>query len=316
MADDRVNTGSPLTTQDISAHQKTAEESTRTAALPGEAGERTEGKHIAMPAPTFWPMIFAFGVALLLAGLVTNWVVSVVGFVIFVRAAFGWWGNVIPEEAHHAMELDLTRRPAPILVEARSVVRLKAGEGRHRVRVPEKIHPYSAGIWGGLAGAAVMAALACLYGAIAQHSIWYPVNLLSGVVIPSMAHASMEQLRAYNGLAFFAALVGHVTISILVGVLYAVMLPMFPKYAPLWGGILMPLLWTGLIATTLSILNPAMNQRINWIWFVACQLGFGLVGGYVVARSTNISTMQSWNFADRAFVEAPGLLPPREDEAE
>jgi hypothetical protein len=52
------------------------------------------------------------------------------------------------------------------------------------------------------------------------------------------------------------------------------------------------------------------------VWFVVCQLGFGLVGGYVVARSTNISTMQSWHFADRAFVDAPGLLPPREDEPE
>lgn len=316
MADDRVNSGSPLTGQDVSVHHKIAEESARAAELPGEAGERTQEAHIAMPAPTFWPMIFAFGVALMLAGLVTDWVVSSVGFVIFLRAAFGWWHNVIPVEAHHAMEIDLQRRPSPILVEARSVVRLKAGEGRHRVRVPEKIHPYSAGIWGGLAGAAVMAGLACLYGLIAEHSIWYPVNLLAGVVIPSMAHATIAQLRAYDGLAFFAALVGHVTISILVGVLYAVMLPMFPKYAPLWGGILMPLLWSGLIATTLSILNPAMNERINWPWFIACQLGFGIVGGFVIARSTSINTMQSWDFAERAFVDAPGLRPPREDEPE
>ena len=131
-----------------------------------------------------------------------------------------------------------------------------------------------------------------------------------------MAQASIEQLRQYNGLAFFAALIGHVTISILVGVLYAVMLPMFPKYAPLWGGIMMPLLWSGLIASTLSILNPAMNERINWVWFVACQLGFGLAGGYVIARSTQIDTMQSWRLADRAFVDAPGLRPPREDEPE
>lgn len=314
MADDPKSTRRALTEEEIAARRKIAEESARAAELPGEAGERTEGTHIAMPAPTFWPMVFAFGVALILAGLVTNWVVSAVGLVIFARAAVGWWGNVIPDEAHHAMELDPTRRPAPILVEARSVVRMKAGEGHHRVRIPETIHPYSAGVWGGLVGAAVMAGLACLYGVIAEHSIWYPVNLLAGVVLPSMAHATIEQLRAYNGLAFFAALIGHVTISILVGVLYAVMLPMFPKYAPFWGGVLMPLLWSGLIATTLSILNPAMNERINWVWFVACQLGFGIVGGYVIARSTSISTMQSWDFAERAFIEAPGMRPPREDE--
>jgi hypothetical protein len=86
---------------------------------------------------------------------------------------------------------------------------------------------------------------------------------------------------------------------------YAVMLPMFPKYAPFWAGILMPLFWSGLVATTLDIVNPAMNARISWPWFVACQLGFGLVGGFVIARSTSISTMQAWSLAERAFLEAP-----------
>ena len=159
-----------------------------------------------------------------------------------------------------------------------------------------------------------MAALACLYGLIAQHSIWYPVNLLAGVVIPAMGNASLEQLRAFNGLAFFAALVGHTIISILVGIVYAVMLPMFPKYAPFWAGILMPLFWSGLVATVLNILNPVLNERISWPWFVVCQLAFGLVGGYVIARSTSIRTMQSWSLAERAFIEAPGVRPRREEE--
>jgi hypothetical protein len=114
-------------------------------------------------------------------------------------------------------------------------------------------------------------------------------------------------LRAFNGLAFAAAFVGHGTISILVGLVYAVILPMFPKYAPFWAGILMPLFWTGLVATVLNLVNPLMNERISWPWLVACQLGFGLVGGYVIARSASIQTMQSWSLAERAFVEAPGI---------
>ncbi|HEY3936386.1 MAG TPA: hypothetical protein VGL97_03100 [Bryobacteraceae bacterium] len=272
----------------------------------GEAGERSEESHIEMPAPTFWPMVFAFGIALLLAGMVTNFVVSIVGLIIAGRAAVGWWHDVIPKESHEEMAIDLELRPAPILVEARSVVRLKIGEGRHRVRIPEEIHPYSAGFWGGLAGGAAMAGLACLYGLIAQHSIWYPVNLLAAAVIPDLGNATLQQLRSFNELAFFAALIGHGCISILVGVVYAVMLPMFPKYAPFWAGILMPLFWSGLVATTLNIVNPAMNARISWPWFVACQLGFGLVGGYVIARSTSIRTMQSWSLAERAFLETPG----------
>jgi hypothetical protein len=100
----------------------------------------------------------------------------------------------------------------------------------------------------------------------------------------------------------------------LMGIVYAAILPMFPKYAPFWAGILMPLFWSGLVATTLNILNPVMNERISWPWFVACQLAFGLVGGYVIARSTNIQTMQSLPLAERASLHAPGLLPPREDE--
>lgn len=265
-------------------------------------GDKTQ---IQLPAPTFWPMVLAFGLTLLLAGIVTHWAVSIVGFVIAAKAATGWWKTVIPHEQHEAVPIDMGRRPAAIRVGARSVVRLKLGEGGHRVRVPEEIHPYSAGFWGGLAGGAVMAALACLYGLVAYHSIWYPINLLSGVVIPDMGSESVEQLSKFNGLAFVAAFVGHWGISIMVGILYAVMLPMFPKYAAFWAGILMPVFWSGLVATTLNFINPALNSRISWPWFVVCQLGFGLVGGYVIARSTSIRTMQTWSLAERAFLETP-----------
>jgi hypothetical protein len=273
----------------------------------GEAGERTEHDAIELPAPTFSPIIFAFGLTLLFAGLVTHWTVGAVGFAISVFGAFYWWRNVIPHEEHEESPINPNLRPAPIQVEHRSVVRLKAGQAKHRVRIPEEIHPYSAGIWGGLAGGVAMAALACLYGLIAQHSIWYPINLLAGVVVPGIDTLTVEQLRQFNGVAFFAASIGHIVISILVGIVYAVMLPMFPKYAAFWAGILMPIFWSGLVATILSVVNPVMNQRISWPWFVVAQLGFGLVGGYVIAHSTSIKTMQNWDFAERAFVHAPGL---------
>jgi len=150
-----------------------------------------------------------------------------------------------------------------------------------------------------------MAVLACLYGLIAYHSIWYPINLLAGVVLPDMGSETVQQLTKLNGLAFTAAFVGHLSISILVGVLYAVMLPMFPKYATFWAGILVPVLWSGVVATTLNFINPALNSRISWPWFVVCQLGFGLVGGYIIARSTSIRTMQTWSLAERMFLETP-----------
>src|SRR5581483_3878542 len=121
----------------------------------------------------------------------------------------------------------------------------------------------------------------------------------AGVVIPGLGNASLAQLRAFDALAFVAAVIGHGILSILVGVVYAAIMPMFPKYAPLWAGILVPLFWSALVATTLNVLNPALNGRISWPWFVACQVAFGLVGGYVIARSTNISTLQSRPLAQR-----------------
>ena len=159
-----------------------------------------------------------------------------------------------------------------------------------------------------------MAGLAVLYGLVAQGSIWFPVNLLAGVVLPGLGNESITQLKEFNGLAFLAALVGHAIISVLVGIVYAVMLPMFPKYAPFWAGILMPVFWSALVATTLNVINPALNERISWPWFVVCQLGFGLVGGYVIARSTNIRTMQSWSLAERAFLHTPGISPPSDED--
>jgi flagellar biosynthesis protein FliR len=91
-----------------------------------------------------------------------------------------------------------------------------------------------------------------------------------------------------------------------VGLLYAVLLPMFPRKAGLWSGLITPLVWSALIASTLNIINPTLNERVDWTWFVASQVAFGLVCGYVVARSEKIETMQTWTFSARAGVEAPG----------
>ena len=184
------------------------------------------------------------------------------------------------------------------------------------MRVPETVHPYTAGIWGGLAGGLAMALLACGYGYIAQHSIWYPVNLLAAIAIPSVSSSSVDALRQFNGAAFTVALIVHGCVSILVGVLYAVTLPMFPRRAPLWAGFIVPLFWTALLAGTLSLTNPALNQRVNWPSFVLCQLGFGLVAGFVAAKSQSIETMQNLPFIERAALEGHFTPGNEEDKKE
>jgi hypothetical protein len=62
----------------------------------------------------------------------------------------------------------------------------------------------------------------------------------------------------------------------------------------------------------LGMVNPALNARIDWVWFIASQIAFGLMVGLVVARAQPIATMQTWPLAARAGVEASGMDPQRE----
>jgi hypothetical protein len=110
------------------------------------------------------------------------------------------------------------------------------------------------------------------------------------------------------------ALMIHGTVSLLVGLLYGVLLPMLPRNPVFLGGIVAPLLWTGLLYATLKVINPVLDARIEWRWFILCQIGFGLTAGLVVANSERIRTFQHLPFAMRTGVEAPGMMPTRERE--
>ena len=67
---------------------------------------------------------------------------------------------------------------------------------------------------------------------------------------------------------------------------------MVPRRPILFGGIVVPVLWTGLIWASLRIVNPILNARIDWPWFVASQLAFGIAAGLVVSRREKIATQQ------------------------
>jgi hypothetical protein len=272
--------------------------------------------HVNLPAPTAWPFVTAFGLALLAAGLVTQAVISVVGLVLAIRGAVGWFRDVLPVERHELVRVrPLEQRTRPIAASPRTVRQLQPGVAGHRVRVPAEIHPYSSGIKGGIVGGIAMAIVACLYGVIAYHSLWYPINLLAAAAVPSLAKADLGQLTAFNGTGFIVALISHGVFSILVGLLFAVLLPMLPsRRAAFWGSLISPLLWSALIWATLRLINPALNARIDWIWFIASQIAFGMTTGYVVHHSKMVETMQTWPLAARAGIEAPGLLHDREEE--
>src|SRR4029450_8586376 len=113
---------------------------------------------VAMPAPTVWPLVTALGITLLGAGLVTHVAVSMVGLVLFLRGLVGWWRDVLPVEKHEAVPVPPPeQRAGPVQTQFHTVARLHLGEGGHRGRIPAEIHPYSAGIKGGIVGGIAMA---------------------------------------------------------------------------------------------------------------------------------------------------------------
>ncbi|MFM8954804.1 MAG: cytochrome c oxidase subunit I [Actinomycetota bacterium] len=52
--------------------------------------ERNADKHIHMPSPSYWPIVLAFGLPVITFGLIYSHLISVVGGVIVLFAAFGW----------------------------------------------------------------------------------------------------------------------------------------------------------------------------------------------------------------------------------
>jgi hypothetical protein len=279
-----------------------------------EPRPRTPDDAVELPAPTPWPMVLAFGITLGFAGLVTNAIVTAVGVVLAVAGVIGWFRDVLPVEDVEVIPL---RSPAlrarPPRPRPDAVMHLVPGQAGHRVRIPAEMHPYSAGVLAGLAGGAAMAALAALYGLLAYGSVWYPINLLAAVAMPAMAQWDLAQLAAFNGIALGVAAVAHAVISMFVGLVYAALLPMFPRRPELWGGLIAPLLWSGLLWASLDLINPLLDARIDWRWFVASQIAFGLTAGVVIARTERIETMQSWPLAARVGIEASGISPEKDE---
>jgi len=269
---------------------------------------------IHLPAPTVWPIVLAFGVTLLLAGLVTSASVSILGAILVVTACAGWFRDVLPHEKEETIEAKV--EAAAVTTARREVERLPIALDLPRALLPLETYPVSAGIKGGLAGGVAMAGLACLYGLLKQGSIWYPINLLAATVYAQSLQFGAAALDAFHLNSFAIAAGIHLITCLLVGLLYGAMLPMIPRRPILLGGVIAPILWTGLLHSILELINPLLNQRIDWAWFVASQFAFGIVAGLVVVQQERMRTPQIMPFSVRAGLEAPGMMrerPPKDE---
>jgi small basic protein len=253
----------------------------------GSHGPPGAADHSRMPSPTAAPIVLSTGLALAAAGLATNYSLSVVGVVVAAIGIAMWLAELLPGRGHVAMgAVEPVFQPTPIVARPGTVETLVAGRPGYRMRMPEQVHPLSAGIKGGIVGGLVMPVPALGYGVLSGHGLWYPVNLLAGMVLPGVGTMSPEQLQQFQLSLVLIAVVIHVTMSLMLGLIYGVLLPTLPDIPqPLaWGGLLMPLLWTAASYNLMGAVNPALREGVDWLWFIVSQFVFGVVLAACIMR--------------------------------
>jgi hypothetical protein len=243
------------------------------------------------------------------------------GAVVVVTGLSVWIAQLLPGRGRvHEPLAEPARRPRPVPSVPNGVERLRAGMPGYRLRLPEAIHPISAGLRGGIVGGAAMMVPALLWGLLSGHGIWYPVNLLAGMVLPGVGRMTgpealpafgasivgllaspssagpflaasalipgrtVPELEQFHATLLLVALVIHVVLSVVIGLIYGVLLPTLPEVPrPIaWGGLLMPILWTGISFVAMHVINPALPGKVSWPWFIVSQLVFGITMPAVV----------------------------------
>ena len=233
---------------------------------------------------------------------------SVLGTAFVLVGCVGWFRAVLPYQQEETVAV--VPEEVRLTTDRRVVERIPVLPDQLRAWLPVQTYPVSAGVKGGIAGSIAMAVLACAYGVLKVGSIWYPINLLAAVVYRESLRLGPSQLHSFHADSFTIAFVLHGLVSILVGLLYGAMLPMLPRRPIVVGGLIAPVLWSGLLYPILGLLNPLLATHIDWFWFVASQVAFGIVAGLVVVRQESVPTRENVSFVLRAGIEAPGTIPP------
>jgi hypothetical protein len=264
---------------------------------------------VLLPAPTAWPFLMSLGITLVCASLVTSAALGYLGGILALISAIGWFRQVLPHEAHE--NIVVTEQPVIIEPSLGKVARIEVNE-THRAQLPLETFPITAGIKGGIAGGIAMLIPAEIYGLLRYHSIWYVVNLLGGAGVGVWTNPTPDALRHFHLGAFITANIIQGATTLLVGVLYGAMLPMWPRRPMLLGGIIAPVLWTGLLHSVLGIVNPYFAEHIDWWSFAASQVIFGVIAGYTVSKLGRLQRLAQAPLSVRLGLETPGLHPPQE----
>src|SRR5215813_6265581 len=101
-------------------------------------------REIEAPAPTAWPLVLAFGFALIFAGLLTSASVSVLGVVLAVAGCVGWFREVFPHE--HEEVVPIVFEELRITTDREIVERVPVAPDLVRAWLPVQTYPISAGL--------------------------------------------------------------------------------------------------------------------------------------------------------------------------
>jgi hypothetical protein len=269
---------------------------------------------VEMPRPTVAPLVLAFGMALLAAGLPLGLGFVVVGAVVIIAGLGIWIAQFLPGRGHvHEPLVEPARRAQPVTGAPGGVEQLREGLPGYRLRLPQDIHPISAGVKGGIVGGAVMPVPALLWGFFNDYGIWYPVNLLAGMVLPGVGNMDLDELKQFHLSLVLVAIVIHIVLSVVIGLIYGVLLPTLPSVPrPIaWGGLLMPILWTGASYLAIYMVNPELPGRVSWPWFIVSQFVYGITMPAVVLGAKRLHPMGAGvvgGLVGGAVMAVPALL--------
>ena len=186
--------------------------------LLGHGMIRPVRRAVEMPRATAWPIVLALGITLLGAGLVTSLALSSSVRCCSSSAWAAGSANCCPGAATCTSHWSSRRCVPAGRRRPGTVDQLRPGMAGYRFQLPEKIHPISAGVKGGIVGGLVMPIPALAYGLLSGHGLWFPINLLAGMVVPGISGETAAAARAVlRGARSILAIFIHATFSVTFG---------------------------------------------------------------------------------------------------
>ncbi len=153
---------------------------------------------------------------------------------------------------------------------------------------PTEIYPYRAGVVGGILGGAVMAVVGIITGIVLGYGPWYPINLLAAMSVRSFQTMTPEQLSQFNLSGLFVGTILHLTVSVVIGFLFAILLSALPGHPLIWSLIGGGVLWVFVDVVLLLPLNPIMAREVNVPSFIIAHIAYTIVLGLWVSRYEKI----------------------------